>query len=189
MIALIIIVLLVVGIMGYQKFRGMQALTFTYVDVTGLSLAEVAEVAARASGGLAGRLTGGKPVARRVDDGAEWQVQIQGSVMAFTVTTLPNGSGYRVGGAATKMRIARTTIGSNSGIWGLSKAISNGIYAILGIPHNSPALVSRRRRVLRAVARAGTVLPSAPAAPPAVPPAGAGGYAPVNAPGGWDNQP
>jgi hypothetical protein len=165
MIVVIIFLLLFAALIGYQKFRGVQALTFTYVDVSGLALEEIVAIGTRASGSLAGRLTGGTPTAQRVNDGAEWQAQIQGSVMAFRVTPLPNRTGYRVGGAATKMRIARTNIGSDQGIWGISKAMSNGLMAILGIPHNSPALVHRRKRVLRAVANAGTVIPQAPAAP------------------------
>ena len=56
------------------------------------------------------------------------------------------------------MKIAQTRIGSDRGIWGLSKAISNAIYRMLGIPHNAPALVRRRTRVLRAIANAGKVL-------------------------------
>jgi hypothetical protein len=82
--------------------------------------------------------------------------------MAFSVEPLPDGSGYRVGGAATKMRIAQVRYGSNQGIWGLSKAISNAIYRMMGIPHNSPALVRRRKRVLNAIANAGTIIGSAP---------------------------
>lgn len=64
------------------------------------------------------------------------------------------------------MRVAQNHIGSNQGIWGLSKAITNAIFRMLGIPHNSPALVRRRKRVLRAIADAGTVLESAPVAAP-----------------------
>jgi hypothetical protein len=81
--------------------------------------------------------------------------------MEFTAQPLPNGLGYRVGGAATMMRIAQTRIGSDQGIWGLSKAISNAIYRVLGIPHNPSALVRRRNRVLRAITNAGTALDSA----------------------------
>lgn len=165
MIVVIAIVLLFVALIGYQKFRGIQALTFTHVDISGLALEEIVTIGTKASGSLAGRLTGAAPTARRTGDGVEWQAQIQGSVMAFRVTPLANGSGYRVGGAATKMRIARTNLGSNSGIWGISKAMSNGLMVILGIPHNSPALVHRRNRVLRAVANAGTVIPPAAPAP------------------------
>ena len=165
MIVVIVILLLFVALLGYQKFRGVQALTFVHVDIAGLALDEVVAVGTRASGSLTGRLTGATPTARRVNGGAEWQAQIQGSVMAFRVTPLPNGAGYRIGGAATKMRIAQTNFGSNRGIWGISKAMSNALMAILGIPHNSPALVRRRNRVLRAVANAGGVIPQAPAAP------------------------
>ena len=167
MIVIILFVLLFVAAMGYQKFRGMQALACTYIDVSGLALEQIVEIGTSSSGSLAGRLMGGKPTARFVNGGAEWQAQIHGSVMAFSVSPLANGNGYRVGGAATKMRIARTNIGSNQGIWGISKAMSNGLMVLLGIPHNSPALVSRRKRVLRAVAGAGIVIPSAPAAPAA----------------------
>jgi hypothetical protein len=167
MIVVIIFVLLFVAVMGYQKFRGMQALTFTHVDIAGLTLEEIVEIGTKASSSLAGRVMGGTPTARRVSNGVEWQSQIQGSVMVFRVTPLPNGTGYRVGGAATKMRIARTNIGSDRGIWGISKAMTNGLMAVLGIPHNSPALVHRRHRVLRAVANVGTVIPQVPAAPAA----------------------
>ena len=158
MIYLVIIILIVLGGLGYQKFRGNQALTFTHIDVAGLTLDEIVQIGTKASGSLAGRLVGSMPSARSVDGGTEWHAQIQGSVMSFRAEPLPDGGSYRVGGAATKMRIAQTRIGSNQGIWGLSKAISNAIYRALGIPHNSPALVRRRKRVLRAIAHAGTVL-------------------------------
>lgn len=167
MIYLIIIILILVGALGYQKYRGSQALTFTHIDVSGLTLDEIVNTGVKASGSLAGRLVGSMPNARRVGDGAQWDVQIQGSVMSFSAEPLPGGRGYRVGGAATKMRIAQTRIGSNQGLWGLSKAISNAIYKMLGIPHNSPALVRRRKRVLRTIANAGTILEAAPPAVPA----------------------
>jgi hypothetical protein len=162
MIILLLIVLIVVGGLAYQKYRGTQALTFTHIDVAGLTLDQILEIGGKASGSLTGRLTRSRPVVRRTGDGAEWQAQIQGSVMTFSAEPLRGTSGYRVGGAATKMRIAQVGIGSNQGIWGLSKAISNAIYRVLGIPHNSPALVRRRKRVLNAIANAGTVLNSDP---------------------------
>lgn len=168
MIFLVIIILIVVVGLGYQKYRGNQALTFTHIDVTGLTLDEIVNIGSKASGSLAGRLVGSVPGARRVGDGAEWHAQIQGSVMAFRAEPLPGGSGYRVGGAATKMKIAQNRIGSNQGIWGLSKAITNAVFRMLGIPHNSPALVRRRARVLRAIANAGTVLEPAPVRVPVV---------------------
>ncbi len=84
--------------------------------------------------------------------------------MSFSATLLPDGNGYRVGGAATRMRIGQTRIGSDRGTWGLSKAITNAIFRALGIPHNAPALVRRRKRVLRAVANAGTIIEATPAA-------------------------
>jgi hypothetical protein len=186
MIIVILFLLLFVAAMGYQKFRGTQALTFTHVDISDLTLEEVIAVGTKASGSLVGRLTGGTPNVRRVNDGAEWQAQIQGSVMAYRVMPLPNGAGYRVGGVATKMRIAQTRIGSNQGIWGMSKAMSNGLMAILGIPHNSPALVRRRNRVLRAVANAGAALPQAPAAPVA---SGDDGARPYTDPRGMPQRP
>ncbi len=162
MIVLVILVLIVVAGMGYAKYQGTRALTFTHVDVTGLTLDEIVATGSKASGSLAGRLTGNTPTARRTaDGGAEWQAQIQGSVMEFRAEPLQNAQGYRVGGAATMMRIAQTRIGSDQGIWGLSKAISNAIYRVLGIPRNPSALVRRRNRVLRAITNAGTVLESA----------------------------
>lgn len=162
MIVLLVIVLIVVGGLAYQKYRGTQALTFTHIDVAGLTLDQILEIGGKASGSLAGRLAGSRPAMRRTGDEAEWQAQIQGSVMSFSAEPLPDGSGYRVGGAATKMRLAQVRIGSDRGLWGLSKALSNAIYQILGIPHNSPALVRRRKRVLSAIANAGTVIGSAP---------------------------
>jgi hypothetical protein len=166
MIYLIIIILIVVAGLGYQKYRGNQALTYTHIDVTGLTLDEIVKIGGKASGSLAGRLGRGISNGRVVGDGAEWSAQIQGSVMSFTAEPLPDGSGYRVGGAATTIRIAQNHIGSNQGIWGLSKAITNAIFRMLGIPHNSPALVRRRRRVLRAIANAGTLLESEHVAAP-----------------------
>jgi hypothetical protein len=164
MIFLVLIIVIFAAALGYQKFRGVQALTFTHVDVTGLTLEEMVQIGGKASGSLAGRLTGGMPNARRVDGGAEWETRIQGSVMSFSVEPLPAGGGYRVGGAATKMRISQNNIGSNQGTWGMSKAITNALFRMMGIPHNAPALVRRRKRVLQAVANSGTVLQSADAA-------------------------
>lgn len=166
MLFLLIIVLIVVGGLGYQKFRGNQALTFLHIDVTGLTLDEIVAIGSKASGSLAGRLIGNKPAVRRMADRAEWASQIQGSIMSFSAEPLPNGGGYRVGGAASLMRIAQTNIGSNQGIWGLSKAISNAIYRALGIPHNASALVRRRNRVLRAITNSGTVIGAQAAAVP-----------------------
>jgi hypothetical protein len=169
MIVLVIFVLIVIGGLGWAKYQGTKALTFRNVDVTGLSLDEIVAIGSKASGSLAGRLRGNMPAARRTGNGgAEWQVQVQGSVMEFSVQPLPNGQGYRVGGAATLMRIAQVRMGSNQGIWGLSKAISNAIYRVLGIPHNPSALVRRRNRVLRAVANGGTVIEAATPQYPAV---------------------
>jgi hypothetical protein len=163
MLFLIIIILIIVAAMGYQKYRGVQALTFTHVDITGLTLDEIVSLGTTASGSLAGRLTGGTPAAQRADGGAKWRAQIQGSVMSFSADPLPGGQGYRVGGAATTVRIGQNRIGSNQGLWGLSKAITNLIFRILGIPHNAPALVRRRNRVLRAITNAGTVIDPKPA--------------------------
>jgi hypothetical protein len=159
MIVLVIIVLIVIAGMGWTKYQGGKALTFTHVDVAGLSLDEIVAIGSKASGSLAGRLRGSLPAVRRTGNGgAEWQAQVQGSIMEFKVQPLPNGRGYRVGGAATLMRIAQVRMGSNQGIWGLSKAISNAIYRVLGIPHNPSALVRRRSRVLRAVTNGGTAI-------------------------------
>jgi hypothetical protein len=166
MIYLIVLIIIIVLGLGYQKFRGAQALTFTHIDVAGLSLEEIVAIGTRASGSLSGRMIGATPTAKRTASGAEWQAQIRGSVMSFTAEPLPDGSGYRVGGVATKMRIAQTRIGSESGIWGLSKAITNSIYRLLGIPHNAPPMVSRRKRVLAAISKAGAVIEPTPAAVP-----------------------
>jgi hypothetical protein len=170
----VLLILVVVVGLGYQKYRGNQALTFTHIDVSDLTLDEIVNIGCKASGSLAGRLVGSMPSARRTEDGAEWQAQIRGSVMSFSAAPLPNGIGYRIGGAATKMRVAQVHIGSDQGIWGLSKAMSNAIYRALGIPHSPGALVQRRKRVLRAIANAGTALEPSPAALPAAggPPAG-----------------
>jgi hypothetical protein len=167
MIFLILVLLAFAGGLGYQKYRGNQALTFTHIDVTGISLEQIVAVGGKASGSLAGRLTGNTPGARLADGGAEWQANVQGSVMSFRVDPLPGGQGYRVGGAATTMRIGQTRIGSDNGIWGLSKAMSNALFRMMGIPHNAPALIRRRKRVLRAVANAGTLVEATPVAEPA----------------------
>ena len=166
MLVLVIIVLVIVAAMGYQKYRGVQALTFTHVDIAGLTLDEIVSVGTTASGSLAGRLTGGTPTAQRTDGGATWRAQIQGSVMTFSAASLPSGQGYRVGGVATTMRIGQNRIGSNQGLYGLAKAITNVIFRVLGIPHNAPALVRRRNRVLRAITNAGTVIEPEPAPVP-----------------------
>jgi hypothetical protein len=157
-IFVIVIFLAFVAGLGYAKYRGAQALTFIYVDVAGLTLDEIIKIGTEASRSLTGRLSRSIPPVRRTENVAEWQAQIQGSVMSFSVKGLPGGKGYRIGGSATKMRIAQTRIGSNTGTWGLSKAISNAICRALGIPHNASALVARRKRVLRAVAKAGTLI-------------------------------
>jgi hypothetical protein len=162
---IVIIVLACVAGLGYQKFRGIQALTFTHIDLTGLSLDEIAEIGGKTSRSLGDRLTGRTPAVRRSGSSAEWDVQVRHSVMAFSARPLPDGQGYRVGGAATKMRIAQANIGSDRGYWGLSKAMANGLYRTLGIPENSGSLVSLRKRVLRAIANAGTVIEPMPPQP------------------------
>ena len=164
MIYLVIILLIIAAALGYQKYRGTQALTFTHVDVTGLTLDEIVTIGSKTSGSLTGRLMGNTPAARRTNGGAEWHAQIQGSVMSFSAAPLPDGDGYRVGGAATTMRISQNRIGPDHGTWGLSKAITNAMFRAMGIPHNAPALVRRRKRVLRAIANAGTVIEPQPAA-------------------------
>jgi hypothetical protein len=151
----LVVVLAFIATLAYQKYRGNQALTFTHVDITGLSLDEIVAIGSKASRSLSDRLTRRAPAVRRVGSGVEWQVQIHGSVMAFSAKPLPDGDAYRVGGAATRMRIAQTNIGSNRGVWGLSKAMTNGIYRTLGIPQNPSALVRLRKRVLREIAHAG----------------------------------
>jgi hypothetical protein len=169
MVFLVILVLIIIAGMGWTKYQGTKALTFTHVDVAGLSLDEIVAIGGKASGSLTGRLTGNTPTARRTGNGgAEWQAQVQGNVMEFSVQPLPGGRGYRVGGVATLMRIAQVRMGSNQGIWGLSKAISNAIYRVLGIPHNPSALVRRRNRVLRAITNGGTAIDAAAPQYPAV---------------------
>ena len=69
MIFLILIILIVVGGLGYQKFRGNQALAFTFVDVTGLTLDEITTIGTKSSRSLAGRIIGSVPAARRTADG------------------------------------------------------------------------------------------------------------------------
>jgi hypothetical protein len=166
MIFLILIILIVVGGLGYQKFRGTQALAFTFVDVTGLTLDEITTIGTKSSRSLAGRITGAAPAVRQTADRAEWTLQTRGGEMAFRVDPLPGGAGYRVGGAATAVRIGQTTIGSNRGTWGLAKAMSNAIYRALGIPQNASQLVSRRKRVLGAITAAGTVVAPASSVDP-----------------------
>ena len=70
MIVLLVLILIVVAGLGYQKYRGNQALTFTHIDVTGLTLDEIVRIGSKASGSMVGRLAGSTPTARRVDDGA-----------------------------------------------------------------------------------------------------------------------
>ena len=55
MIVLIILVLIVIAGMGWTKYQGAKALTFTHVDVTGLSLDEIVAIGSKASGSLTGR--------------------------------------------------------------------------------------------------------------------------------------
>jgi hypothetical protein len=161
-IFIVIILLVCVAGLGYLKFRGIQALTFTHIDLTGLSLDEIVAIGGNASRSLGDRLTGRTPAARRAGSGAEWSVGVRHSVMAFSVKPLPDDKGYRVGGVATKMRVAQVNFGSDRGYWGWSKAMTNGIYRMLGIPENAPGLVRLRKRVLRAIANEGTLIPAAP---------------------------
>jgi hypothetical protein len=132
MLFFIILVIIIAVAMGYQKYRGVQALTFTHIDVAGLALDDIVAIGTKASGSLAGRLTRSMPIAQQADGGAEWRAQIQGSVMSFTVSPLPNGQGYRVGGVATVVRIGQNRFGSNRGTYGLAKAITNAIFRMLG---------------------------------------------------------
>ena len=158
MIYLIIIVLIAILPLAYQKYMGNRAMTFTYINVAGLTLDEIIAIGTKASGSLAGRLTGNAPVVRRSASGATWDAQSRGGILSFQVEALPDGSGYRVGGAASSLKVAEVRIGSDRGIWGLSKAISNSIYRLLGIPKHASSLAHRRKRALRAIANAGSVV-------------------------------
>jgi hypothetical protein len=159
-IFIVILVLVVVLGLGYQKFRGIQALTFTHVDITGLSLDEIVAIGTKASRSLSDRLTHRKLAARRINSGAGWDVAIRGSVMAFSVNLLPDSKGYRVGGVATKLRIAYTPLGAN--LFAMAHAMTNCILRLFGIPRNASQLVALRKRVLRAIANEGAVIQAPP---------------------------
>lgn len=160
MAVLVFLVLIAVGGIVWLKYQGGRAMNMIYTDVRHLTLNEIVDVGTRASGSFlqravtaGGRLdrTLGRVPVRATDAGdAEWEITSRGGVMAITVTKLPEEPGYRVGGAASAMRIAQRST-SFGGIWGMSTAMTNAIFAALGVPHNPGRLIRQRKRVLQAV--------------------------------------
>lgn len=160
MIYLLILVGVVVLRVAFDKYLAMRVRTPRYVDVVGRSLTEIVEIGTKASGSLV-RRTLGRPVAGQVaGGGASWDVPSRGSVMTFQVLPSPEGTGFRVSGEVTVVRLAQrrdqnpnARYGALS-IWGRSVRVTNAIYGALGIPHKPTRMLRLRRRVLNAVSAA-----------------------------------
>lgn len=160
MIVIVFLMLIVIGGIIWLKYQGGRATSMIYTDVRCLTLSEIIDIGTRASGSFLQRaVTAGGRLDRSLgrvrvratgDSDAEWEITSRGGVMAITVTKIPGKPGYRVGGAASVMRIAQrsTTFG---GIWGMSTAITNAIFAVLGVPRSPGRLIRQRKRVLQAV--------------------------------------
>lgn len=160
MVFIVILLVLVIGTVALAKYQGNRAMTPLHVDLLHLSLSQITDIGTKASGSLVQRMSApggrldrslGRVALRTPREGeAEWDITSKGGVMTMTVMRSSNGTGYRLSGAASSVRLAQRNTRS-TGIWGLSVAVSNAISAILGIPENAGRLLRQRKRVLRAV--------------------------------------
>ena len=157
---IVILLVLIAGSLALAKYQGSRAMASLYIDVRHLTLNEITDIGTKASGSLVQRMaatggrldsTLGRVAVRTSGNGeAEWDITSNGGVMTMTVMQSSTGAGYRLSGAASRVRIAQRNTRS-TGLWGFSVAMSNAICAILGVPHNAGRLLRQRKRVLRAV--------------------------------------
>jgi hypothetical protein len=162
MIILLILVVVVALSLVYHKYIGLRAMRFTSIDVGGLTQERLIEIGTKASGSVVKRLIGRTETFQYPDGAIGWDAPSRGGVMTFRVESLPGGNGFRVGGCATTVKAARMRGYMNPDTsWGRAKIMTNWLCLILGIPQNARVLLARRRRALRAIARAGVVIGSA----------------------------
>ena len=84
--------------------------------------------------------------------GYRWQVRTKGGSVVFEAT--PHPDGVRVAGWAQEVVVGQ--YGTNfNGIMGVSFAMTNALYRMIGLPRDPGTLIRRRKRVLKAVLAAG----------------------------------
>ncbi|MHB9862289.1 hypothetical protein [Streptomyces sp. YIM S03343] len=154
--SLFVVVLLGVCIGGivWQKSLGAKASSPEYVDVD-LPLDTIVAVGGRATSSVVGRVLnrGAVPAERDGAGGASWRVRSKGGVLVMQVVPDAGGRGYRVSGWAEELTPAQYGTGFRSGILALAFAITNRIYAALGVPHAPLVLIRQRKRAFRALTR------------------------------------
>jgi hypothetical protein len=184
---IIIFLIAIVVALGLLKWMGMRAMSWRYVEVSGLTAAEIADIGTKASESMLRRMRGRAKVYQLPDGALAWSAKNGGGVLSFIVTPLPNGQGYRVGGRAEELKVAQQRVvvegwvGRNGETildlrsdYLKAKILVNWIFWKLGIPSNARALLMRRHKTLNAIVRAGApagIPAAAPAPAPVEPPA------------------
>jgi hypothetical protein len=179
---LIVLLIIIIVALGLLKWQGMRAMSWRGIDVSGLTADQIADIGTKASESMFRRVRGRAAVYQMPDGGLTWYARNGGGVLSFIVTPLTDGRGYRIEGRAEEMKTAqhRITIEGWRGRDGefipdlrsdylKAKIITNWIFWKLGIPSNARALLSRRRKTLNAIARAGQPVPAIASPTPPTP--------------------
>lgn len=160
--AFLILVLVIVLPLALLKYQGIRAMRTVTIQVSGLTVEQIVEIGTKVSHSFVRRLLGRPQAQPTPDGGAIWYIRSGAGVMTVLVEPRQEG-GFHVSAAATSMRIAQHNglIDPNTD-WGRAKIITNWLFRLMGIPHNARKLMRQRRRVLRAISRAGQPIPAAP---------------------------
>jgi hypothetical protein len=178
---IVVLLIVIVVVLGLLKWMGMRAMSWRYIEVSGLTPEQITEIGTKASESALRRMRGRAQVYQQPDGTLTWYAKNGGGALAFIVTPLANGQGYRVGGRAEELKVAQQRVviegwtGRNGETildlrsdWLKSKILVNWIFWKLGIPSNARSLLLRRRKTLNAIERAGVPVPvSAGAGQPA----------------------
>jgi hypothetical protein len=171
---LIVLLIVIVAALGILKWMGMRAMSWRYIEVSGLTPEQIADIGTKASESMLRRMRGRAQVYQLPNGALTWYAKNGGGVLAFIVTPpLPNGQGYRVGGRAEELKVAqqRVVVEGWTGTDGKTvldlhsdylkaKILTNWIFWKLGIPANARSLLLRRRKTLNAIERAGLPVPA-----------------------------
>jgi hypothetical protein len=143
-----------IGGMLWQKSLGAKASSAEYVDVD-LPLDIIVAVGGRATSSVVGRVLnrGAAPAEPDGAGGASWRARSKGGVLVMRVVPDGGGRGYRVSGWAEELAPAQYGTGFRSGFLALSFAVTNRLYAALGVPHAPLILIRQRKRAFRALTR------------------------------------
>jgi len=160
----IIVLLLVVALgLGYHRYMGVRAMAYRSIDVSGLTQDQIIDIGVRASTPAIKRMLARPQPYRTPEGDLAWSVGGRGGVMTFRVQPLPEGRGFRVGGAATEIRTAHMPGAADLKTdWGRAKHLTNWMCYVLHIPHNARQLLRRRRRAFHAIGRAGQLITPEP---------------------------